>query len=196
MNRRWIAYLVLSFNRYTISGMSKAAVWIPFAFKTACIVHMWSKSFKPGKVIGTIEPGMMRHPSALGPMAAITCLIILVAFQISGCSTTKPPTETLASAELTMRTAVEARADELAPMDLQRAREKLEGSKKAMASGKYEEARRLAEIAQVEAELAEAKADAEIIRRAADGLRQAVDALRQEMERGMVRGTSTGKPKE
>ena len=146
--------------------------------------------------MASIKPGMMRRPSAFRPMAAITYLIILVAFQISGCSTTKPPTEALASAELTKRTAVEARADELAPMDLQRAREKLERSKKAMASGKYEEARRLAEIAQVEAELAEAKADAEITRRAADGLRQAVDALRQEMERGMVRGTSTGTPKE
>ena len=146
--------------------------------------------------IFVIKPGMIRRPDALRSMSAITCLIILVAFQTSGCSTTKPPTETLASAELTMRTAVEARADELAPMDLQRAREKLEGSKKAMAAGKYEEARRLAEIAQVEAELAEAKADAEITRRAADGMRQAVDALRQEMERGMVRGTSAGTSKE
>ena len=164
--------------------MSKTAVWVPVAFKTACIVHMRSKQVIAA--IGRSTLGRRIMPS----------LIILVAFQISGCSTTKPPTEALASAELTMRTAVEARADELAPMDLQRAREKLERSKKAMASGKYEEARRLAEIAQVEAELAEAKADAEITRRAADGLRQAVDALRQEMERGMVRGTSTGTPKE
>ncbi|MGH7794494.1 MAG: DUF4398 domain-containing protein [Candidatus Binatia bacterium] len=149
--------------------------------------------------MGTIfdsKPGMVRRAKALGPISVITCSIILVAFQTSGCSMTKPPTETLSRAELTLRAAAEARADELAPMNLQRAREKLEGSKKALAAGKYEEARRLAEIAQVEAELAEAKADAEITRRAADGLRQAVDALRQEMERGIVRGTSTGTPKE
>jgi hypothetical protein len=160
---------------------------------------MLSKSFKRGKIMGTIcdtKPGMIPRPKALRPISVITCSIILVAFQTTGCSTTKPPTEALSRAELTLRTAAEARADELAPMDLQRAREKLEGSKKAMAAGKYEEARRLAEMAQVEAELAEAKADAEITRRAADGLRQAVDALRQETERGLVRGTSPGASKE
>ena len=124
------------------------------------------------------------------------CLIILVTFQTSGCSTAKPPTDILSRAEINLRTAAEARADELAPMELQRAREKLEGAKKAMAAGNYEEARRLAELAQVEAELAEAKADAEITRLAADRLRQRGDALRQEMERHTVRGTSTGTSKE
>ena len=101
----------------------------------------------------------------------------------------KPPTDVLSQAELTLRTAVEARADELAPMDLQRAREKLEASKKAIANGKYDEARRLAEVAQVEAELAEAKADAEITRLAADALRQRGDALRQEIESAITRGS-------
>jgi cell division protein FtsB len=72
-------------------------------------------------------------------------------------------------------------------MDLQRAREKLERSKKAMAAGQYEDARRLAETAQVEAQLAEAKADAEITQLAADTLRQRSDALRQEIERGVTR---------
>jgi hypothetical protein len=85
-----------------------------------------------------------------------------------------------------MRAAVEARADKFAPMDLQRAREKLEQSKKAMAAGQYEDARRLAESAQVEAELAEAKADAEITQLAADTLRQRSDALRQEIERDVT----------
>ena len=101
----------------------------------------------------------------------------------------KPPTEVLSIAELTLRTATEARADEFAPMDLQRAREKLEASKKAVANGKYDEARRLAEAAQVESELAEAKADAEITRLAADGLRQRGDALRQEIESAVTRGS-------
>jgi predicted nucleic acid-binding Zn ribbon protein len=101
----------------------------------------------------------------------------------------KPPAEVLSSAELILRSATEARADEFAPMELQRAREKLEASKKAIANGKYDEARRLAEVAQVEAELAEAKADAEITRLAADGLRQRGDALRQEIESAVRRGS-------
>jgi biopolymer transport protein ExbB/TolQ len=117
-------------------------------------------------------------------------MIILSALPVTGCTMAKAPTEALSRAELNLRTATEARADELAPMDLQRAREKLDGSKKAIAAGQYEEARRLAEIAQVEAELAEAKAEAEITRRAADALRQSVDALRQEIERSAGRGSS------
>jgi biopolymer transport protein ExbB/TolQ len=120
-------------------------------------------------------------------------LVILSIFQIAGCSTANPPTESIMRAETALRTAVEARADESAPADLRRARDNIEASKKAAASGKHEEARRLAEAAQVEAELAEAKADAEIMRWAADRLRRSIDALRQEMELG-ARGGSRGVP--
>jgi chromosome segregation ATPase len=116
----------------------------------------------------------------------IPSLILLCAFENSSCSTGKPPTEILSKAELDLRAASEARADKLAPMDLQSAREKLEASKRAMAAGRYEEARRLAEIAQVEAELAAAKAEAEITRRAADDLRRRIDTLRVDSERSSV----------
>jgi hypothetical protein len=122
--------------------------------------------------------------------------LVLMILQTTGCNMTKPPTEIFSRAEMKLRTAAEALADQLAPMELQRAREKLAESKKAMAAGKYEDARRLAEIAHVEAELAEAKADAEIMRWAADGLRQSIDALRQEIERGTIRGSAAVAPKE
>jgi Domain of unknown function (DUF4398) len=123
-------------------------------------------------------------------------LTILFAFELSGCSLGKPPTETLSKAELDLRAASEARADELAPMDLQAAREKLEASKKAMAAKRYDEARRLAEIAQVEAELAAAKAEAELTRRAAEDLRRRIDSLRAESERGSVPAPSPTAAKE
>ncbi|MPZ77948.1 MAG: DUF4398 domain-containing protein [Deltaproteobacteria bacterium] len=141
-----------------------------------------------------VKHGMMWRPKTRPPLPVITCLILLATFQALGCSMTKPPTEALARAELTLRTATEARANELAPTDLQRAMEKLEASKKALAAGKNDEARRLAETAQVEAELAEAKADAEIMRLAADKLRQRGDALRQEMESAARSGSPTAKP--
>lgn len=123
-----------------------------------------------------------RHAGAsrswvIGPM-------IILALGTGACSTAKPPTDALAKAELGVRAAGEARAADLAPMDLQSAREKLEGSKQAMAAGRYEEARRLAESAQVEAELAEAKAEAEMMRHAADELRKRIDVLRMEAELG------------
>jgi len=131
--------------------------------------------------------GIIWRASARLPVLVFSCLVILITLQTIGCSVTTMPTAAFSRAELSLRSAVEARADEFAPMDLQRAREKLERSKKAMAAGQYEDARRLAETAQVEAQLAEAKADAEITQLAADTLRQRSDALRQEIERGVTR---------
>jgi hypothetical protein len=126
----------------------------------------------------------------------IASLIVLFAFENSGCSTAKPPTESLSRAEMDLRAATEARADEFAPMDLQSAREKFEGSKKAIAAKRYEDARRLAESAQVEAELATAKAEAELTRRAADDLRRRIDTLRGETERGPIPASSPVPAKE
>jgi Domain of unknown function (DUF4398) len=139
------------------------------------------------KIFDPKRSGMWRP--ALARAATATGLLSMV-FLAGGCATAKPPTDILTRAEVQLRTAAEARADELAPMDLQRAREKLESSKKAMAAGRYEEARRFAEAAEVEAELAEAKADAEITWQAADRLRRTSDALRQEMERSPTRTTA------
>jgi hypothetical protein len=106
-----------------------------------------------------------------------------------------PPVGAFSKAELSLRTAGEARADELAPMDLQRAKEKLDQARIAMAAGRNTEARRLAEAADVEAELAQAKAEAEITRLAADQLRLRGDALRQEMEGAARRESATKTPK-
>jgi len=87
---------------------------------------------------------------------------------LSGCSTSKPPTGTLAEAEWGVRAAGEAKANDFALLDLNNARGKLEKAKLAMAAGNYDDARRFAESAQVDAELAQAKAEAAIFRRAAD----------------------------
>jgi len=96
---------------------------------------------------------------------------------------TKPPTETLANAEIGLRSATEARAPELAPMDFRSAKQKLDSAKQAMAASRYEEARRFAESAQVDAELAQAKAETEIMVQAAEELRRSVGAIRTEAER-------------
>ena len=109
--------------------------------------------------------------------------------------TAMPAIGAFSKAELSLRMAAEARADELAPMDLQRAKEKLEQARKAMEAGRNIEARRLAEAAEVEAELAEARADAEIARLAADQLRLRGDVLRQEMEGAARRGMAKETPK-
>jgi|SRR5688572_7447067 multidrug efflux pump subunit AcrA (membrane-fusion protein) len=133
----------------------------------------------------------------------VICLIFSAAFLSFGCSilpltserTAMPAVGAFSKAELRLRTAAEARADELAPMDLQRAKEKLENARRAMAAGKNTEARRLAEAAEIEAELAEAKAEAEITRFAAEYIRRRGDVLRQELEGDARRGSATDTPK-
>jgi hypothetical protein len=94
----------------------------------------------------------------------------------AGCSTARPPTAILRNAELEVRAADEAKADEAAPADLKNARDKLARAKQAMAAERYDDARRLAESAQVDAELAGAKADARVMRQAADRILKKGDA--------------------
>src|SRR6185436_20610269 len=68
----------------------------------------------------------------------------------AGCNTARAPTAILRNAELEVRAADEAKADELAPTDLKNARDKLARAKQAMAAERYDDARRLAESAQVD----------------------------------------------
>jgi multidrug efflux pump subunit AcrA (membrane-fusion protein) len=142
------------------------------------------------------------QPQAQHRCRIVICLIVSATSHLFGCSTlpsnpgrTEPTAEAFSKAELSLRTAAEARADELAPMDLQRAKEKLEQARKAMAVRKNDDARRLAEAAEVEAELAQARAEMEIMRLAADQLRLRNDALRQEIEGAARRGSATETPK-
>jgi len=100
-----------------------------------------------------------------------------------GCSTTRPPTNMVANAEFHVRAAHEAGAEEYAPISFRSATEKLEKSKRAMEDKRYEDARRLAESAQVDAELAEAQSEARIMRRAADRLAGRDDPSPAEPER-------------
>jgi predicted lipid-binding transport protein (Tim44 family) len=136
-----------------------------------------------------VNRGIMRRDKALFWTWFITVIFY-------GCSSTKPPTDTLAKAELSVRAAHEAGAEELAQTDLRKAREKLEQSQQAMAARNYDEARRFAEGAQVDAELAEAKADAAIVRRAADEVLRRVDALQGDTERNSRKSLTRGSDKE
>ena len=116
----------------------------------------------------------------------------------AGCSTTKPPTNTLAQAELALRAARDARAADLAVTDLRSAQEKLERARQAMTAKQYDDARRFAESAQVDAELAEAKSEAATVRGIADDVQRKIDTRQSEAEqesrKPLTRGsTSTSK---
>jgi len=110
---------------------------------------------------------------------ALVCGVLAV----GGCSAGRPPTATVAQAELAVQEAGQSKAPEYAAGELNIAREKFDRAKRAMDKEEYERARRLAEEALVDAQLAETKADAESTRNAARELRKTIDSLRGEAER-------------
>jgi len=101
----------------------------------------------------------------------------------SACSSARPPTETLAKAELAVRQASESNASQEAPLELRLAREKLDKAKAAIAKEDFREARFLAEQALADAQLAETKAESEHARETAHAMRKTIEALRTEAER-------------
>ncbi len=115
-----------------------------------------------------VQNTIVRRNERSANIGSTWCLGIAAAVFFCSCSTTTPPTNRLTRAELSIQAAEEARAADLAPVDLQNAREKLAKARQALTEEKYTEARRLAESAQIDAQLAEAKADTTIMREAAD----------------------------
>lgn len=115
----------------------------------------------------------------IGLPAMITGASILM----SGCASTPAPTEQVAISTAAIARAAKEGGGDLAPMELQMAREKLEQAKAAMTAQEYDRARILAEEAQVDAQLAEAKAHSGKARKAAEELQKGVEVLHEELDR-------------
>jgi hypothetical protein len=109
------------------------------------------------------------------------------ALAVPGCAGTPPPVDDVSTAEMALNRALEAKAEEHSPLALRVAREKLDRAKQAMNDGEYEQARRLAEQAQVEAQLAEAQARSQVARQQAQEVQTTIDALRQEAGKAVGR---------
>lgn len=115
----------------------------------------------------------------LGVPAALLGALLL----LGACASTPAPTEQMAVTGAAVSSATSAGAPELAPAEMQTARDKFERAKTAMTKEDYDSARRLAEEAQVDAQLAEAKARSEQARKASDELQRGIRVLREELER-------------
>jgi hypothetical protein len=118
------------------------------------------------------------------PVALTAGALSLSLLGIAGCATTPMPTDHFALAHASIERAEQAGATELAPVELQAARDKLaaaEASPKNSAGAIA--AAHLADEAQVDARLAEASAQAARSRRAANELDRSLDALRAETNR-------------
>ncbi|MBP1151886.1 MULTISPECIES: DUF4398 domain-containing protein [Methylocaldum] len=113
------------------------------------------------------------------PGISIVCLSAMGLF---GCASETPPINTISTADTALNQAMMVKASEYAPAEIQRAMDKLGRAKKALADEKYEDARRLAEQAQIDAQLAEAKAQSENARQMAQQAQQTIEELRREAE--------------
>ena len=112
------------------------------------------------------------HPST--PLRLTAAALALGA--LAACSSTPPPTEQMAVTRTTVNRVAAAPATATsAPVDQQRAQEKLILAEKAMAQQDYKNARRLAAEAEVDARVAETRADAA---RNATNLAQVQDSIR------------------
>ena len=109
--------------------------------------------------------------------------LFLTVLSIGGCSTVRPPKDSVAAAELAVQEANKSKAPQYSPLELRMAADKLDEAKRAMNKEEYTVARRLAEEALVDAQVAEAKAASEDARRAANDMRQSIETLRREAER-------------
>jgi hypothetical protein len=102
---------------------------------------------------------------------------------LSGCASPPPPTAQLAVGKAAIQAAQTAGAAEFAPVELNRAREKLAQAEAAVRDKQYEVARTLAEQANADALVARSRATAERSRRAAEEVSAGVRTLREQLDR-------------
>ena len=118
------------------------------------------------------------------PRASFTVIAAFTVLMVSGCASTGDmPREQMAVARAAVdRAAGPAGAD--APLEVSESRNKLERATAAVARKDYDEARRLAEQAEVDANLAEAKSHSVRSNRALQEVREGIRQLREEIGRG------------
>ena len=113
-----------------------------------------------------------------------TTAVVLALGALAACSSTPKPTEQMAVSRTTVnRVAAEPEVASNAPVDIQKARDKLMRADKAMADKDYKLARELAAQAEVDAKLAQSKANSAKAQAAANALQDDIRVLRTELER-------------
>lgn len=133
----------------------------------------------------------MTLPS-LGRFFALWGDILAVAASCAGCASAPVPDTQLAVSRSAINDALSAGAAESAPQDLQNARDKLAQADAAVASNQHENARMLAEEAEVDARLATAKARTARANLAAAEVQKSIRTLRENLATPPVNPPATG----
>jgi hypothetical protein len=127
----------------------------------------------------TPRPMRPRGPTALGRPA----LLLAATLALAACAGTPAPNAQVAVSTAALESAGAAGGGEAAPVEMRLARDKLARANLAMAAKDYDEARTLAEEAEVDAQLAGVKARSGQSAKAAAEVQDASRALREEMKR-------------
>ena len=127
------------------------------------------------------QPSIASHTPMLPLLKRLSVWAAVVS--LAACAAVPAPVEELAVAEAAVAHAAAAGAQELAPSEMGMARDKLNRAKLMVNAQDPQQARRLAQQAQLDALVAEAKAESAKARRAADEVSAASRALREEMGR-------------
>lgn len=108
---------------------------------------------------------------------------LVASILMAGCASTPAPVEQMAISRAAVSNANNTENNELAPLQLKSAKEKMEAAERAIVAKDYVHARQLAEEAQVDAQLAAAMARSAKAKKAADALQEDSSVLRQEIDR-------------
>ena len=111
------------------------------------------------------------------------CAISLAALAIAGCASMPPPTEQIAVSKAAVANAASAGGNEFASAEMRAAQDKMNRALRAMANEDYQDAKTLAEEAQVDAQLATTKARSAKAQKAAVTVQEDSQVLRKEIER-------------
>ncbi|HMM47288.1 MAG TPA: DUF4398 domain-containing protein [Thiobacillaceae bacterium] len=117
------------------------------------------------------------------PVAQRIGLAAIGVLLMAGCASAPAPTDQMAVSRAAVSSAMSAGGNQFAPVQTRSALEKMEAAERAMASKDYEEARRLAEQAEVDAKLATEMAHSAKAKRAAEAVQEDTRILREELER-------------
>ena len=117
----------------------------------------------------------------------LATLVASGALALTGCANTPSPAPALASTSASIEAARSAGAPELAAVELNEARNKLERARALAAAGDERGAIRLAEQADVDAQLARARAGSERSVRAVTELEAGLQTLREEINRAATK---------
>ena len=126
------------------------------------------------KTLGSPESNQAM--SRIGIVAAAAAMMV-------ACASTPPPLAEMAVARAAVSNANSAGANELAPVQLKSAMDKMTAAEKAMTAENYPLARELAEQAEVDAKLAAATARSIKAQKAADAVQEDSRVLRKEIDR-------------